>query len=151
MTLLILETSVASLVALALTVYSLYRLISKKGFLPPPGKGGYPEIREWRDKNRKSINIITTILLAVILIPANFIVTVPYLRDVKYVVSNNYPEFEGEIISEVHKVKGRAKRQEVVIQSETQVLEISVDIGIKQKGERIRIKYLPHLNIGAMY
>lgn len=85
------------------------------------------------------------------IIPGNVIVAVPFLRDFKYVASRDYPQFEGEIVSDVRTVKGRAKRQKIVLQSGEDILEVSVDVESKNKGDYIRIMYLPHLNMGAMY
>lgn len=148
---LIWEASVATLGALGMTGYMLYRLVTKRGFLPPPGKGGYPEVREWRDKHRKSINVIIAIVMTALIIPGNVIIAVPFLRDFKYVVSRDYPQFEGEIVSEVRTVKGRVKRQKIVLQLGEDTLEVSVDVEDKNKGDHIRIMYLPHLNMGAIY
>jgi len=148
---LIWELSVATLGVLGMTGYTSYVLVTKRGFLPPLGKGGYPEVREWRDKHKKSINIIIAIVMTALIIPGNVIIAVPFLRDFKYVVSRDYPQFEGEIVSEVRTVKGRAKSQKIVIQSGEDTLEVSVDVGGKNKGDYIRIMYLPHLNMGAMY
>jgi len=147
---LILETSAAVLVLLIVTGYILYRLIIKKGFLPPVGKGGWPEVRAWRDKHRKKFNIIITLVMLGIVIPGNVVLTVPYLRDFKYIISREYPQFEGEIVNEVIRSKGRAKTEKIVIQNGQETLEINVDVGSENKGDFISVQYLPHLGMGVV-
>lgn len=76
-------------------------------------------------------------------------VAIPVLKDVKYVVSNEYSYVTGEIVNDVIKT-GRAWRDRLVISDGNNLLELSVDSLSFEKGDVVTVKYLPNTYAGVI-
>lgn len=76
-------------------------------------------------------------------------VAIPVIKDVKYVVSNEYSYVTGEIVNDVIKT-GRAWRDRLVISDGNNLLELSVDSLSFEKGDVVTVKYLPNTYAGVI-
>lgn len=136
-------------------IFTLYRMISKKGFVPvveteKTKRNVDPRIVGWRQKNKKIIDRTMIIFLWAFLTPAIIWLLIPFILDLKFIISQQYPEFEGEIISDIGEGGTRNLRQDIILKSDitNEKLHISLAVGKREKGDWVYIEYLPNLKIG---
>lgn len=150
------EIIVAAFSIMFLSLYFLYRIFVKKGFVATEEqdkkKNVDSRITEWKHKHSKIFNIVFGIVLFAFLLPANILVVFPFWKDSKYIFANSYPEFEGTIISEVETSKKLGYSQDVIIENviNRERVKVNLEAGTAQQGDYIRVKYLPYTRIGAI-
>lgn len=107
-----------------------------------------PEQLEICLKLRKRLEIpmrILTCMTALFVLWA----AIPVLKDIKYMISGEYPQITGKIMNEVIK-GGRAWRDTLIISSNGTEVELSVDSLSYQKGDIVTVLYLPNIKAGVI-
>lgn len=77
-------------------------------------------------------------------------VSLPVVKDIKYMVSGEYKQITGEITNDIVK-KGRAWRDTLIISSEGEKIELSVNSLSYEKGDIVTVMYLPNTKAGVIY
>ena len=76
-------------------------------------------------------------------------VSLPVVKDIKYMVSGEYKQITGEITNDIVK-KGRAWRDTLIISSEGEKIELSVNSLSYEKGDIVTVMYLPNTKAGVI-
>lgn len=99
------EHVVISIIILSLCLYLSYRVFYKKSILPTKQEDTKnkvdPRVIEWRNKHAKICSLVYVIMLGTIIVFGMWIIVIPFLCDMKYIITNDYPQFEGKIVNDV--------------------------------------------------
>lgn len=139
---------------LLLFVFVVYIVFIRKGIFPSK-----QEYLNRKDLSKEQINTclkikkyfeIPFMIIMTIILILGMTIALPILRDVKYMVSGNYPQFSGEIKTTIVKTDKRTRRDKFVISNGKKQLEISAYANNYDKGDYVTVQYLPHCEVGSI-
>lgn len=150
----ILQYSLATIFSLYIIVWSCYRLFYKRTFLPSPKQDEKnkvdPMVVEWRNKHRIAFEIFYITLIGAILIFTFFCGTIPFCKDLPYILTDEYLYFNGEIVNEYQGSRRWGNRTLMVIESNDKTLTLSIQAESVKKGDYVEVKYLPNTETGVV-
>lgn len=135
-------------------VFVVYIVFIRKGVFP--SRQEYLNRDDLTEEERKTclkikkyFEIPFMIIITIILV-LEMIIVLPILKDTKYIISGNYPQFSGKIETTINKTDKRTRRDRFVIFNGEKQLEISAYAHNYDKGDYVTVKYLPHCEMGTI-
>lgn len=136
----ILKRTVGFIVVLIPTIYFLYCIFIRKGF---------NEKKNVSVVERKIMYTIATICMLIILIPAFKDIVIPYMQDLKYIITKEYPTVHGKI-KEIT-FMGNEQTDAIITFENGNVKEIEIfTTETIEENSEVEIRYLPHLKAGEL-
>lgn len=150
----IIEECIVLLIVLFLFCVLVYFIFINKGIFP--SKQEYINRKDLSKekiqtclKIKKYFEIPFLVVLTAIFV-VGFAASILFLQDIKYVISGDYPQFSGEIITEINTKNKRTDRDHFTLYDGKQKLEILAFSDSYRKGDHVTVKYLPHIKIGVI-
>lgn len=137
-----------------LFVFVVYIVIIKKRLFPSK-----QEYLSREDLSKEQIDTCLKIkkyfefpfmLIITIILVFQMVIVLPIFKDVKYILSGNYPQFSGEIQTTINKTDKRTRRDRFIISNGKNQLEISAYAQKYDKGDYVTVQYLPHCEVGTI-
>lgn len=137
-----------------LFVFVVYIVIIKKRLFPSK-----QEYLSREDLSKEQIDTCLKIkkyfefpfmLIITIILVFQMVIVLPIFKDVKYILSGNYPQFSGEIQTTINKTDKRTRRDRFIISNGENQLEISAYAQKYDKGDYVTVQYLPHCEVGTI-
>lgn len=154
MKLILLERIIAAFGIIFLCIYLLYRICYIKSILPTQYEdlrhNVDPLIVEWRNKHAKVISGVVLSLLIIMIIIGMYGVVIPFGKDLRYIIGNDYPKFEGIVMDNIKRRSKKLIGQDVIISNGQEKIRIQIAADNLKKGDSVTVIYLPNLQIGAL-
>lgn len=135
-------------------IYLLYRICYKKTFLPTPQEdiksNVDPLVAQWRNKHAKVISGLALGVLLPIIFIGIYVIVIPFCKDLKYVIRNEYSEFEGVIVNDIKKSNKVGFGQEVIIRNDKEEIKVDIVADDLQRGDFVTVQYLPNSKTGVL-